>query len=139
MSILLKPIGYVRHPETDIPVDLPRHWSMSSVEGDLEIFPDYLRGLQNIEAGQQIVVLFHFHQSAPFAGRHLIQRPPRHGKPTGVFSTCSPIRPNPLGLSVLTVLNITGNVIHVKGMDMRDGTPILDIKPHIEFGNKGTS
>ncbi len=139
MTIQLKPIGYVRHPRTDKPVDLPRHWSVSSVEGYLEIDPQYLEGLQNIKVGQKIVVLFHFHESAAFAERHLIQRPPHHGKPTGVFSTCSPVRPNPVGFSIVEVLDIADAIIHVKGIDMRDGTPVLDIKPHIEAVEKGTS
>ncbi len=132
MTIQMNPIGYVRHPETDAPAEIPRHWSISSLEGYLDIDARYIEGLKDIKAGDQIVVLFHFHQSPAFVTRHLIQSPPHHGNPTGVFSTCSPVRPNPIGLSVLEVLDISRNVIHVMGLDMRDGTPVLDIKPHVQ-------
>lgn len=49
----------------------------------------------------------------------------------GIFSICSPVRPNPIGMSVLKVLGVEGNVVHVRGLDMRDGSPILDIKPYL--------
>jgi tRNA (adenine37-N6)-methyltransferase len=88
--------------------------------------------LQDISAGQKIVVLFNFHESKKFDPRFLLQTPPHREKPMGIFSICSPYRPNPIGLSVLTVLNIDANIITVKHADMLDGTPILDIKPLIE-------
>lgn len=62
MAIEFKPIGYVRTKATS----LPRHWSVSQVEGRLEIDPEYLEGLKDIEPGQRLVVLFHFHRSSPF-------------------------------------------------------------------------
>lgn len=127
MSICFAPIGTV-HTETQ---NLPRHWTISDVEGTLEILPEYTAGLADIEAGQQIVVLFNFHKSRPFDLGLLKQTPPRHSSPKGVFSICSPRRPNAIGLSVLRVLSRNGNIIRVKGLDMYDGTPILDIKPHI--------
>lgn len=110
---------------------IPRHWTLSDVEGTLVIDPEYTDGLSDIKAGEQIVVLFHFHQSAPFSSTFLKQTPPHNDQPLGVFSICSPRRPNPIGLSVLTVLARNENVLHVRGMDMLDGTPILDIKPFI--------
>ena len=62
----------------------------------------------------------------------MMQIPRHRKKKMGVFSICSPIRPNPIGMSVLEVLRIDDNIIQVKGLDMLDGTPILDIKPHIQ-------
>lgn len=120
-------IGTVRTNEKN----LPRHWSMSDVEGRLEIDSQYLEGMQDIEAGQHIVVLFCFHKSAGFTAALLRQTPPGRSRPKGVFSICSPRRPNPIGMSVLEVLDVDGDKIRVKGLDMFDGTPILDIKPHI--------
>jgi tRNA-Thr(GGU) m(6)t(6)A37 methyltransferase TsaA len=128
MSIELKPIGYVRTDATEV----PRHWSVSDVEGMLIIDEEYLEGLKDIEPGQRIVVIFNFHRSPEFASRFLRQTPPHGGKDMGVFSICSPIRPNPIGMSVLEVLGVEDTTIRVKRLDMLDGTPILDIKPYIE-------
>jgi tRNA-Thr(GGU) m(6)t(6)A37 methyltransferase TsaA len=90
----------------------------------------YRAGLQDIQAGQRIVVLFYFHRSTLFTPELLTQTPPHRVERRGVFSTCSPIRPNPIGLSVLDVLGVDGCQIHVKHVDLLDGTPILDIKPY---------
>jgi len=126
--ICFSPIGTVR---TDAR-DLPRHWSLSDVEGTLEILPQFAEGLSDVLSGQRIVVLFHFHRSTPFSPDMLRQTPPHRDGPLGVFSICSPKRPNAIGLSVLDVLENKGSSVRVRGLDMIDGTPILDIKPHIE-------
>ncbi len=128
MSIELEPIGFVRTAAKEI----PRHWRVSDVEGVLVIDEKYLEGLENIEPGQRIVVIFNFHRSPEFSSRFLRQTPPHSGKEVGVFSTCSPVRPNPIGMSVLEVLEVGGATIRVKRLDMLEGTPILDIKPYIE-------
>jgi tRNA (adenine37-N6)-methyltransferase len=126
MSVEMKPIGYV---STDAD-NIPRSWEISDVEGDLVFDESYKDGLSDIIPGQHIYVIFQFHQSPKFTSRFLRINPPRHNrKEMGVFSTHSPVRPNPIGLSILEVLRIDGNIIHVKGLDMRNGTPILDIKP----------
>jgi tRNA-Thr(GGU) m(6)t(6)A37 methyltransferase TsaA len=111
---------------------LPRHWTVSDVEGTLEILSEYTEGLSDISVGQRIVVLFHFHKSPPFIPQLLKQTPPHRDRALGVFSICSPRRPNAIGLSVLEVISKDVNRIRVRGLDMIDGTPILDIKPHIE-------
>ena len=125
MKIELHPIGVVRTESRT----LPRHWSVSEVEGWLEIDSAYASGLKDIVAQERILVFFIFHQSPPFTKDFLIQKPPHRNAPRGVFSTCSPVRPNPLGMSVVQVLSVDGCRIHVRGLDMRDGTPIIDIKP----------
>lgn len=127
MSIDFKPIGYVSSTDAEV----PRHWSVSAVEGRLVIDPEYQTGLKDIEPGQQLIVLFHFHRSPDFTPERLVQKPPHRDARLGVFSICSPVRPNPLGMSVVRVLTINDNVITVKGIDMLDGTPILDLKPYI--------
>jgi tRNA-Thr(GGU) m(6)t(6)A37 methyltransferase TsaA len=128
MRIELRSIGFVR---TDAQ-KLPRHWSVSDVEGTLVIDEEYSEGLRDIEAGQRIVVIFNFHRSPEFSSELLLQRSGQHGRETGVFSICSPVRPNPIGMSILEVLGTRGANIDVRRLDMMDGTPILDIKPHIE-------
>jgi tRNA-Thr(GGU) m(6)t(6)A37 methyltransferase TsaA len=127
LSIAMDPIGFVR---TDVK-RIPRHWTVSDVEGTLVIDAKYLEGLRDIQPRQRIVVIFHFHQSPDFDASYLVQTPPHRKRPLGVFSICSPIRPNPIGMSVLEVSGIKSNIITVKGLDMLDGTPILDIKPCI--------
>ena len=129
MSIELKPIGFVR---TDVQ-ELPRHWSVSEVEGTLIIGEEYSEGLRDIRAGQSIVVIFHFHRSSGFSPELLRQTSGQTGRETGVFSICSPVRPNPIGMSVLEVLRVRGASVDIKRLDMLDGTPILDIKPHVEL------
>jgi tRNA-Thr(GGU) m(6)t(6)A37 methyltransferase TsaA len=130
MSIELRPIGFVR---TDAE-ELPRHWSVSEVEGTLVIDEGYSEGLRDIEPGQRIVVIFHFHRSPRFSPEFLRQTSGQDGREAGVFSLCSPIRPNPVGMSVWEVLAVRGANVDVRRLDALDGTPILDIKPHIEDG-----
>jgi tRNA (adenine37-N6)-methyltransferase len=127
MKIEVHPIGVVETEATDI----PRHWSVSTVEGRLVIDRQFQEGLKDIQPGQRIIVLFHFDRSPAFTPSRLVQKPPHRSERLGVFSTCSPVRPNPLGLSILEVLEVRDNVILVKGLDMLDGTPILDVKPFI--------
>jgi tRNA (adenine37-N6)-methyltransferase len=126
-KITMTPIG-VFHTDAH---HIPRHWSISDVVGDLVIDEKYQPGLRDIRPGQKIIVIFNFHQSPPFEKNHLIQSPKHHEKEMGVFSICSPLRPNPIGLSVLEVLAVKENVITVAHADMVDGTPVLDIKPYI--------
>jgi tRNA-Thr(GGU) m(6)t(6)A37 methyltransferase TsaA len=128
MEFKVTPIGFVRSKLERV----PRHWTVSEEEGILEIDEQYLEGLKDIKAGQRIVVIFLFHKSLPFEAGYLVQTPPhRQGERIGVFSICSPRRPNPIGLSVFEVLGVEGPRIRVKGLDAFDGTPILDIKPYM--------
>lgn len=127
MAVTLEPIGVV-HTNTN---NVPRHWTVSDVKGTLVIDKKYQKGLKDIQAGQRIVVIFHFHKSSNFTLDLLTQTPPNRNEKLGVFSICSPRRPNPVGMSVLKVLRVNGNIIDVQGLDMLDGTPILDLKPYI--------
>ena len=131
MSIEMEPIGFVRTDAEKV----PRSWRVSDVKGELVMGQAYEEGLGDIEAGQRIVVIFNFHESPAFSP-HLLRQTPPHlrdaNRSMGVFSICSPVRPNPIGMSVLEVLGVEGNVVRVRGLDMRNGTPILDIKPYLE-------
>jgi tRNA-Thr(GGU) m(6)t(6)A37 methyltransferase TsaA len=133
MTIEMEPIGFVR---TDVQ-KVPRNFRVSEVEGMLEIVGSYAEGLADVEPGQRIVVIFHFHESPTFSPDLLRQTPkvPRSDKEKmGIFSICSPVRPNPVGMSILDVLGVEGTTLRVRGLDMRDGTPILDIKPWLGDG-----
>jgi tRNA-Thr(GGU) m(6)t(6)A37 methyltransferase TsaA len=125
-EITLTPVG-VMHCELRAPEEAPRYYTVSDVHGTLEIFPPYLEAMDGIESGQTIVVLFWLHQ----ARRDQMKVYPRGDRSRGlrgVFSTRSPIRPNPIALSEYKVLRVEGNRIEVTGVDVIDGTPILDIK-----------
>ena len=121
------PIGTIHTNATNI----PKFWAISDVEGELVIDEELMDGLKDIESGQRIMVIFYFHKSSNFTRESLTQYPRGNtNRPKkGVFSIRSPIRPNPIGLSILMVTDIKDNVMRVKGLDMYDGTPVLDIKP----------
>ncbi|MCI5209792.1 MAG: tRNA (N6-threonylcarbamoyladenosine(37)-N6)-methyltransferase TrmO [Candidatus Electrothrix sp. ATG2] len=107
--------------------DAPKFHATSNRTGFLEIYPEYQKGLKGIVAGQIIVVLCWFHQ----ANRDALQVYPRGDKSRGlhgVFATRSPMRPNPIAISELKVLAVDGCQIQVTGLDILNGTPILDIK-----------
>ncbi len=108
---------------------IPKHWSVADIEGTLIIDEAYRAGLQHLRAGQRIVALFYFHRSPQFTPEFLTQALPHRPEHVGVFALRSPIRPNAIGSSVLEIMAIENGTLHVKGMDMFDGTPILDIKP----------
>ncbi|HOR92776.1 MAG TPA: tRNA (N6-threonylcarbamoyladenosine(37)-N6)-methyltransferase TrmO [Spirochaetota bacterium] len=129
ISYPIKPIGYIRHRHKDV----PRHWSLSELEGEIVIDEDYALGIHDIKAGNLIVVLFLFDRAVSFTMDRLIVKPPHCDEYLGVFSTCSPVRPNPIGLSIVEVLEVHGFTIKVKRIDMFDGTPVLDIKPYIPY------
>ena len=131
MKIELTPIGFVKTDAEKV----PRHWTVSDVEGSIVIDEQYREGIKDIKAGERIVVLFYFHQSPRFTPDLLVQKPRHHNEQLGVFSICSPVRPNPIGMSVVEVLGVDGCIIHIKGLDMIDGTPVLDIKPVTEKEN----
>jgi tRNA-Thr(GGU) m(6)t(6)A37 methyltransferase TsaA len=97
-------------------------------EGVLEILPELEAGLTDIEGFSHLFVIWVFDRSE---GSELIGTPPCDDRPHGVFSTRSPKRPNPIGLTVVELLRRDGPRLHVRGVDMLDGTPIVDIKPYL--------
>ncbi len=123
---VLKVIG-VLHSDLHSTDEAPKIHTESDRTGTLEIFPEYVEGLDRIEPGQTIVVLFWLDR----ARRDALKVYPRGDRSQGlhgVFATRSPNRPNPIAVSELKVLNVDGNRIQVQGLDILDGTPIVDIK-----------
>ncbi len=114
------------HCELDSAEQAPRFYNISDVKGTIEIFKPFVEGLDSIEEYEHIVVLFHFHLSKGYALR---QTSPA-GKLKGVFSLCSPMRPNGIGMSILRLIRVEPPFLFVNHVDMVDGTPILDIKPY---------
>jgi tRNA-Thr(GGU) m(6)t(6)A37 methyltransferase TsaA len=96
--------------------------------GTIEIFSDYSDGLKDLEGFSHLILLYNFHQSKNF---HLQVQPFLDSELRGVFATRAPSRPNQIGLSVVEIEKIEGNIIYLKNLDILDSTPLLDIKPYI--------
>lgn len=126
--ISMQPIGYVRSAYRDTQ-SVPRGLGAKhEAEGALEILSEYEPGLQDIEGFSHLYIIWAFDRSD---GYSLVGAPPTDDRPHGVFATRSPRRPNPIGLTVVELLGRDGAVLRVRGVDMLDGTPILDIKPYL--------
>jgi tRNA-Thr(GGU) m(6)t(6)A37 methyltransferase TsaA len=104
-----------------------------SVQGELEIFKEYEAGLKDVEGFSHLVVLFSFHKSK---GYKLQTEPLLEGILRGVFATRSPNRPNPIGMTVVNLIERNRNRLKISGVDMIEGTPILDIKPYTSRDQK---
>lgn len=96
--------------------------------GTIEIFPEFSNGLKDVSGFSHLILLYNFHQSKNF---RLQVQPFLDSELRGVFATRAPARPNQIGLSVVEIEKIEGNIIYLKNLDMLDGTPLLDIKPFI--------
>ena len=124
----MQPIGYVRSPYKD-PQEIPRGLGAKhEVEGVLEIRAEFEAGLTDIEGFSHLFVIWVFDRVEGFS---LVGTPPTDDRPHGVFATRSPRRPNPIGLTVVELLSREGPALRVRGIDMLDDTPILDIKPYL--------
>jgi tRNA (adenine37-N6)-methyltransferase len=122
------PIGVVRSPYTDT-AQIPKGpGAEHRAEGVLDVLPEYEQGLMDIDGFSHLFVLWVFDRAK---GSSLIATPPLDNRPHGVFATRSPQRPNPIGLTVVALLRREGTKLFVRGVDMLDGTPILDIKPYL--------
>ena len=126
--VSMRPIGYVRSAYTSLR-EIPKGLGAKhEAEGILEILAAFEPGLMDIEGFSHLYVIWLFDRSE---GCSLVATPPSDNRPHGVFATRSPQRPNPLGLTVVELLSREGSRLQVHGIDMLDGTPILDIKPYL--------
>ena len=124
----LVPIGIVRSAYTDTTAIPKGLGAQHSAEGVLEIRPELEAGLADIEGFSHLYVIWIFDRAG---GAEHTAYPPSDDRPHGVFATRSPQRPNPIGLTIVELLGRDGNRLRVKGIDMLDGTPIVDIKPYL--------
>ena len=123
-----QPIGFVRSPYSEtskIPKGLG---AKHEAEGDLDILPEFEPGLTDIDGFSHLIVVWVFDRSE---GYELCGKPPCDDRAHGVFATRSPRRPNPIALTIVELLGREGTRLRVRGVDMLDGTPILDIKPYL--------
>ncbi len=126
--IRLEPIGYVRSPHTDKSTIPKGPGAKHEAEGWLEIRPELEQGLTDIEGFSHLYVIWIFDRAEGF---DLMSQPPTDDRAHGVFSTRAPRRPNPIGLTVVRLLGREGSRLRVRGLDMLDGTPIVDVKPYL--------
>jgi tRNA-Thr(GGU) m(6)t(6)A37 methyltransferase TsaA len=127
-DIVLSPIGVIRTPfavATGAPIQSS---AADDVEGTIELFPEYAAGLQDIEGFERLWLMYFFDRAST---PQLTVRPYLDNMEHGIFATRSPARPNRIGLSSVRLLRIEQNRLHVAGVDMLDGTPLLDIKPYV--------
>jgi tRNA-Thr(GGU) m(6)t(6)A37 methyltransferase TsaA len=122
------PIGYVRSPYAETHQVPKGPGTQHQAEGFLEVASEFEEGLLDIEGFSHLFVIWVFDRSE---GYELTGIPPTDNRPHGVFATRSPYRPNPIGLTVVELLGREGRNLRVRGLDMLDGTPILDIKPYM--------
>jgi len=125
-----QPIGFVSSPyqqTSEIPKGLG---AKHEAEGALKVLSEFELGLTDIEGFSHLIVVWEFDRAEGF---QLLGTPPSDNRPHGVFATRSPRRPNPIGLTVVELLQREGSLLRVRGVDMLDGTPILDIKPYLSY------
>lgn len=124
----MRAIGHIRSPYSDTS-EVPKGLgAQHSAEGVLEVLPEFEAGLQDIEGFSHLVILWVFDRAE---GYELVGVVPTDGLPHGVFAARSPRRPNPIGLTVVELLRRDGRRLYLRGVDMLDGTPVLDIKPQM--------
>ena len=127
-TIALEPIGIVRSPYTNT-AEIPKGLGAEhEARGVIEVRPEFEEGLKDIEGFSHLYVIWIFDRAQ---GSALIAYPPSDDRPHGVFATRSPQRPNPIGLTVVRLDGREGPNLRVRGIDMLDGTPVVDIKPYL--------
>jgi len=132
----VRQIGIIHTPFREMG-EVPRQSALAEAICEVEVFKEYEEGLKDIETFSHIFVLYWLHKSEGFS---LLVKTPWDDAPHGVFATRSPRRPNPIGISVVKLIERRGNVLVVSGIDAIDGTPLIDIKPFIpEFDSKNAN
>jgi tRNA-Thr(GGU) m(6)t(6)A37 methyltransferase TsaA len=126
--VVMNPVGSVRSPYTDA-ASVPKGLGAKhDAEGEIEILPEFEAGLTDIEGFSHLYIIWSFDR---VEGYNLVSTPPSDTRQHGVFATRSPRRPNAIGLTVVRLLGREGRRLRVRGVDMLDRTPVLDIKPYL--------
>ena len=130
MAPSFDPIGIVHTPFTS-KEGIPIQSSLAKgIKGKIELKEEFMPGLQDLDGFSHIILIYYFHKSVGF---ELQVRPFLDHTKRGVFATRAPKRPNPIGLSVVRLLDIHNNILNIENVDILDGTPLLDIKPYIPY------
>ena len=128
IEISYRPIGVIHSPFTDIGGMPIQPTGAPGIRGTVEVFPEFAEGLKDLDGFSHIILLYHFHRAQE---SKLVVTPFMDPQPRGVFATRAPKRPNPIGLSIVKLLRIEQNILHIENVDVLDGTPLLDIKPYV--------
>lgn len=127
-EIKFVPIGII-HTPFSTPEGTPiQPKGAAGVEGMVEVYPEYVEGLADLQGFSHIFLIYHFHLAKPFTLR---VEPFLDNKSHGLFATRAPSRPNPVGLSVVELIDIDKGRLHIRDIDVIDKTPLLDIKPYV--------
>ena len=127
-KIVYEPIGIIHSPFKDIKGMPIQPTGAKGIAGTIEIHPEFAEGLKDLEGFSHIILIYHFHLSK---GYSLKVKPFMDENLRGVFATRAPKRPNPIGISVVKLRKIEGNILNIEDVDIVDGTPMLDIKPYV--------
>jgi len=128
MEIRLAAIGII-HTDHTTKEEAPIQGAFNpDAVGTVELFPEFAEGLKDIELFSHIYLFYHFDRAEP---GELIRQPFLDDTPHGIFATRHPCRPNGIGITVVRLTERSGNMLTVKGIDVLDGTPLLDIKPYV--------
>jgi tRNA-Thr(GGU) m(6)t(6)A37 methyltransferase TsaA len=127
-EIKYKPIGIIRSPFQDIHGMPIQPTGARGIAGTVEVEPEYVDGLKDLEGFSHIILIYHFHRSE---GYSLEVKPFMDDHLRGVFATRAPRRPNPIGMSIVRLMKVEGCTLHIEDVDIVDGTPLLDIKPYV--------
>jgi tRNA (adenine37-N6)-methyltransferase len=128
MNLTLTPIGLIHSPHRQAEgTPIQPRWAQGS-EGTVEVFPEFVAGLRDLEGFERIWLLCWFDRAS---AARLEVVPYRDEQTRGVFATRAPSRPNPIGLSCVRLLSIKEGLLQVTDLDVLDGTPLLDIKPYV--------
>ena len=128
MEISYRPIGVIHSPFTDIGGMPIQPTGAFGMRGSVEVFLEFTEGLKDLDGFSHVILLYHFHRVQEV---RLVVTPFMDTQPRGIFSTRAPKRPNPMGLSIVKLLGIEQNILHIENVDVLDGTPLLDIKPYV--------
>jgi tRNA-Thr(GGU) m(6)t(6)A37 methyltransferase TsaA len=128
MDILYHSIGTIHSPSKDLSGMPIQPSSEASTAGTIELLPELIPALKNLDGFSHLILLYHFHKVERVA---LTVTPFLSSETQGLFATRAPTRPNPIGLSVVRLVKIEGNLLYVDLLDILDETPLLDIKPYV--------
>ena len=127
-KIKYTPIGIIHSPFKE-PKGTPiQPAGAKDIDGTVEVFPEYAEGLMDVEGFSHIILIYHFHLSKKSP---LKVKPYMDNNAHGVFAMRGPSRPNPIGISIVRLVRIEENILHIRDVDIVDGTPLLDIKPYV--------
>ena len=126
--ITYQPIGYIRSPHHEVTGMPIQPSGARGVLGVLEVLPEFAAGLKDLAGFSHVFVIYHLHK---ICGHSLLVTPFLDTEEHGIFATRSPKRPNPIGLSALTLVRVVDNLIELENVDILDGTPVLDVKPYV--------